>query len=62
MHLSEVIDLTGCDLGRVSTHSPDVPDNFQDVSDNENCEHAGIFYLVVSREEVFARITFNLDF
>ena len=62
MHLSEVIDLTGCDLVRVSPHSPDVPGNFQDVSDNENRENAGIFYLIISREEVFPRIRFNLDF
>ena len=62
MHLREVIDLTGCDLGRVSPHRPDVPDNFQDASDNENCENAGIFYLIILREEVFARIRLNLDF
>ena len=38
-----------------SPHSLDVPDNFQDVSDNENC---GIFYLIISREEVFAGMRF----
>ena len=49
--MDEVIDLTGCDLGRVSPHSPDVPDNFQDISDNENCENTGTFYLIISKEK-----------
>ena len=62
MYLSEFIDLTGCDLGCVSPHSPDVSDNFQDVSNNKNCENAAIFYLIISRKEVFAIIRFNLDF
>ena len=48
----------GCHLGHVSPHSLDVPDNFQDVSDNENFENTGIFYLIISREEVFAGIRF----
>ena len=37
-----MIDPNGCDLGRVSRHSPDIPDGFQNVSDNENCENADI--------------------
>ena len=53
MHLTKVVYLTGYDLSCVSPHSPDVPDNFQDVSDNENCENASIFYLIFSNEEVF---------
>ena len=60
--MHEVIDLTGCDLGRVSPHSPDAAGDFQDISDNETCENAGIFYLIIPREEFFARIRFNLDF
>ena len=58
MHLSEAIDLTGCGLICVGPHSPGVPDNFQDVSNNENCENAGIFYLIISKEEVFKGIRF----
>ena len=48
-----MIYLTGYDLGCASPHSPDVPDNFQHVSNNENCENASIFYLTISKEEVF---------
>ena len=53
MRLSEVIDLSGCDLGLVSPHSPAFPDDFQDVSNNENCENPGM-----PSEELFAGIRF----
>ena len=34
VHSSDVIDLTGRDFGRVGPHSQDLPEYFQDVSDN----------------------------
>ena len=58
LHISEFIHLTGCDLGRVNPRSLDVPDNFQDVFNNVNCVNTGTFYLIISREEVFAGIRF----
>ena len=58
VHLSDVINLTGSDFGRVGPHSQDLPSNFKDVSYNEIYENTSIFDLTISREAVFPSIRF----